>query len=127
MTVYWTRLDRAEMANRVNLKADDMCFYYHIHTTQSERGSGFTEANSLIEDFKKTPELLSSRPDLVVWKKDAVTKCARLLWSFLNDRDGFFGPYEPLLVPMPTSRPRGSDCRDDRLDDACGIVAKHTP
>lgn len=112
-----------EAANREHIRPDDVCLYYHIHTTRAN-GEQYTEANSLIANYKKDPRLLAERPDLVIYKEQAITRCAELLRTLVDGLTRRVN--EAVLVPMPTSEPRGTEWRDDRLDRTCKLILEHT-
>lgn len=119
----WSRVDRVMLMDKHFLSEDDVCFYYlQVDTLRWWVESPHQQANSLMDNFKKSPTRYANNLGVLGHKREAVKTLAKAVASFLTEVGGeALGPVS--LVPIPTSRPRGSEGYDSRLDDLCQIVS----
>lgn len=114
----WMLVDEVERRALPGLPPDP-CYFLLNHI-----GGGFraSQANSLIDDFKKDPFRFRNNPAVIYHKNAAID-------YFASELAGLVGPiatYAPsgvLMVPMPTSREEGDERYDDRLVRLCSITA----
>ena len=112
----WQRIDELWMAGRGNLTEDDLCFFYFV---RDDRGFSASHDNDVMCNFKHDPVRYPPGTRANDYKMRAIEECAGHIASFLNtNRDAFQG-LDVVLVPMPTSQPRGSELFDGRIDIAC--------
>lgn len=120
----WTLVDPIAKSDRPNLLNDDVCFYF---MTRDSRGFMASQANDLMNDFKKDVERFADRRDVLAYKDDAIRRCARYVASFFEERKGYFDGLPVSLVPMPTSIPKRTQGWDYRLDALCKLVSNEVP
>lgn len=101
---------------RMHLSAEDKCLYFMEHTPG---GYNKSKNNSQISNFKK-PMSRSSFPDWE-YKIEAIDKFASDLTEGIN-----IGSITT-IIPAPTSKPRGHNEWDNRLDQVVeSFVSKQT-
>lgn len=114
----WSQIDRLEIGGYPFLSEDDLCFYLLERQRGTWRAS---EANNIVNNFQKSPELYGERPDVMVYKQQAVEYFAKAIELLIGHKERRF----PLvLVPMITSRPKSAQWHDPRLSDTAEKVAR---
>lgn len=108
------RIDELLRDQHRHLQPDDVCYFLREY----EIGAGYEgETNSLILNFKKTPNL-ADRPEWV-YKERAIEKLAQEVASCLEAKRDYFATVT--FVPIPPSRSREDPLYDDRL---CRLLRK---
>lgn len=120
----WTFVDQVARAPKRFLDDRDTCFYY-----LQKDGLGFdagphAQENQMIINFKHDPAKYDPSSPQMYYKCEAVKIFARAVYRFLCDRREAFRD-GALLIPIPTSKPRGAVDYDARLDDLCELVAEN--
>lgn len=120
----WIRADELWMAGRGNLEAEDQCFFYYVRDARGWRAS---HDNDEMWDLKHDPieHPPGTRP--YEHKMRAIDGCGAHLADFLASIYPSFNGVQQVLVPMPTSIPRGEPGYDDRMDRICDIAAGLAP
>ncbi len=102
------RIDESLLGQHRHLVAADVCYFLREYRI----GAGYEgETNSLILNFKKTPDL-ASRPEWAYKQKALETLAAEVATCFEASRAYFA---EATIVPIPPSREATDPLYDDRL------------
>ncbi len=100
-----------ELHSRQHIDADDRCYYF-----MEKESEGYTKssANNLMNNFKK-PVDRKGKPEWI-YKERAIR-------VFIEDLCGLNFSHPYTIIPAPTSKPRGHDDWDDRLDQVAEGLA----
>lgn len=107
MTPRFTEIDDLTRPDHWHLTPEDRCFFLEEYTARA--GYAFSETNSLILNFKKSPEK-RGRPEWR-YKEEAIRKVAGMFRNALS-RDWLA---TVTLVPIPPSKAKGDPLHDDRM------------
>lgn len=115
----WSRVDKVIVMQKRFLRDSDICFYYlQKDSLGFERGPHASE-NQAIINFKHDPvKYVPSSPQMR-YKRQAIHEFATAVASLLRTSSAALSGDTVLLVPIPTSKPRGAADYDSRLDDLC--------
>ena len=105
MPARFTKIDDLTRAAHYHLTPDDDCYYLREYT--SHKGSGASDTNNLILNFKKEPDRVG-RPEWR-YKEEAV----RQLAAEFKAANAISGGWT--WVPIPPSRTKSDPLYDDRL------------
>lgn len=118
----WTQVDRIACVDRAFITPDDQCFYYLQRDSLGYSAGPRADANSLIINFKKKPEVIRSDERQAHYKRQAIEYFASAVLDFFQQNAKLLDDCEVFLVPIPTSKPRGDADYDNRMDELCCIV-----
>lgn len=108
------KLERHLIAEHDELDNDDTCYYFCEFT--AKKGYEYSDANSLVLNFKKTPSSKKEKPCAYGYKKKAIEEVASLILP-LSER--FLRLFT--IVPVPSSKAYGHEDYDSRLFDVFDI------
>lgn len=112
------RIDESLLSQHRHLVAADVCYFLREYRI----GAGYEgETNSLILNFKKTPDLVS-RPEWA-YKERAIETLAGEVAVCLEASRGYFS--DATIVPIPPSREHGDPLHDDRLPRLLDAARRH--
>lgn len=119
---YWRRFDRTHQRGSLYLDTNDFCVYYMDKTNGSRYEKG---PNQDISNLKIDPAKETSLQRKYGWKEKAIKQCALDMSSYLlNQRT--LTPDNSVLVPIPSSKPRGYEGFDDRMTRVCMQIQQIT-
>lgn len=118
----WTQVDRVACVDRTYITPDDQCFYYLQRDSLGYSAGPRADANSLIINFKKKPEVIRSDERQAHYKQQAIEFFTSAVLDFFQQNAKLLDDCEVFLVPIPTSKPRGDADYDNRMDELCRIV-----
>lgn len=117
----WSRIDRLEIGGYPYLEDDDFCVYL----LERKRGTfEVSRANSIVNNFQKSVELYSDRPDVMEYKEHAIAFFADGIESLIAHK---LRRVPIVIVPMITSKPKSAQWHDSRLCRTATLVAHDRP
>lgn len=117
----WSKIDRLELSCYPYLDQSDVC-YYLLERSRGDWTKG--EANRIVSNFQRDPILYADRPEVLRYKNEAISYFANNVSAIISEKAR---PYPLVIVPMATSRPKGHQCFDDRLQQVAARVCELRP
>lgn len=96
----WTQVDRIACVDRAFITPDDQCFYYLQRDSLGYSAGPRADANSLIINFKKKPEVIRSDERQAHYKRQAIEYFASAVLDFFQQNAKLLDDCEVFLVPI---------------------------